>query len=60
VSRPFLVSLVDRGEIASYRVGTHRRIELEAVLRYRERRSDQRRELLKELSTEGQRRGLEY
>jgi len=42
ISRPTVASLVDNGEIPATLVGTHRRIELVAVLAYRERRRSER------------------
>lgn len=58
VSRPFLIRLLERGEIPHEKVGTHRRVPLEAVLRYRAERSDRRRAVLRELSAEADEFGL--
>lgn len=54
VSRPHLIKLLDRGEIAFHRVGTHRRIRIEDLLRYRERRAVLRDELLTKLASDAQ------
>ncbi len=54
VSRPHLIKLLDRGEIACHRVGTHRRVRIEDVLAFRERRGVTREELLTELAREAQ------
>lgn len=50
VSRPHLVKLLDDGTIDHYKVGTHRRVRIEDVLDYRERRAGVRREKLDELA----------
>lgn len=54
VSRPFLVKLLESGEIDFYRVGSHRRIKAVDVLSYKKRRDGERREGLKELQKLGQ------
>lgn len=50
LSRPFLVKLLDRGDMPYHRVGTHRRLNVDDVLAYRELRAARRREKLRELT----------
>ncbi len=60
VSRPFLIRMLERGELPYRMVGTHRRIPLQAVLRYKEEIDRKRRRVLDELVAEAQELGLGY
>jgi excisionase family DNA binding protein len=50
VSRPFLISLLDKGEIGHELVGRHRRIKAENLFAYKAGRDRKRREALSELA----------
>jgi len=54
ISRPYLYRLIDQDEIAAIAVGSHRRLRVQDVLSLRERRKQQRRRTLDELSDLGQ------
>lgn len=58
VSRPFLIQLLEREEIPFEMVGTHRRVAIEDVLRYRAQRSERRREVLRALSEDADELGI--
>lgn len=60
VSRPFLIKLLDKGEIPFHKTGTHRRIKYEAALAYKERIDDERRKALEELAVQAQELDLGY
>jgi excisionase family DNA binding protein len=58
VSRPYLIRLLERGDLSYEMVGTHRRLRLDDVLGYRQERSARRRETLRELSREADKLGI--
>lgn len=57
VSRPYLVGLVDRGEIPSRKVGSRRRLKVSDVLLYREVDHARRLDAVKALAAEAQELG---
>lgn len=57
VSRPYLVRLVDRGEIPSRKVGSRRRLKVSDVLLYREVDHARRLDAVKALAAEAQELG---
>jgi excisionase family DNA binding protein len=58
VSRPTVVSLIDRGDLPAHRIGTHRRLRLQDVLAYRARAREQRHAALDELTAVSEELGL--
>jgi excisionase family DNA binding protein len=58
ISRPTLIKLLDAGEIGYSRPNSSRRIPLDQVLAYKERRSRTRRELLSEMTADAVAMGL--
>jgi excisionase family DNA binding protein len=58
VSRPHLVKLLEDGNIPYYKVGKHRRIRLDELLVYKERRDSGRREALDLIKKESEELGL--
>jgi len=58
VSRPFLIGLLEAGEIEYRKVGTHRRVRADDLLAYRAADDQRRREAADELTALGQEMGL--
>ena len=60
VSRPYFVQLLDKGVLPHRKVGTHRRVLFEDVLRYKNDIQERRRKVLAELAAEAQELNLGY
>jgi excisionase family DNA binding protein len=60
VSRPFLVRLLETGQIPFRKVGTHRRVGFSELLKYRERTMTETRQAAAELTALSQELGLGY
>lgn len=60
ISRPFLNKLLDSGELAHHKVGTHRRVRFEDLENFRVRRERERQDSLSELARQAQDEGMGY
>lgn len=60
VSRPYLVGLIERGELAHHKVGTHRRIFFRDLMDYRQQRLARSKAAFAELAAQAQELGLGY
>lgn len=58
VSRPTLVRLLEEGKIPFYRIGSHRRLRMSDLLKYREERDRASIEALRQLAEEEEALGL--
>jgi excisionase family DNA binding protein len=60
ISRPFLVKLLETGEIPFRKVGKHRRVRFEGVLSYKQRIDEKRLQVLAKLAAQAQELDLGY
>ncbi|MGB7340740.1 MAG: helix-turn-helix domain-containing protein [Phototrophicaceae bacterium] len=60
VSRPYLIKLLENGDIPHYMVGTHRRILLEDVLQYKQAIDQEREHILDDLVADAQDQNMGY
>lgn len=60
VSRPYIVKLVEEGELPHHKVGKHRRLKLEDVVAYKSATKKRSQDLLGELIDEAQELGMGY
>lgn len=60
VSRPYLIQLLEKGDIPYHKTGTHRRVRYQDVMTYKERVDSERRKSLDALAAQAQELGMGY
>ncbi len=60
VSRPYLVGLLEAGDIPHHKVGTHRRVRLDHLMSYKKVNDEERSQVLAELTREAQELDMGY
>ncbi|MEN9865860.1 MAG: hypothetical protein RL748_1450 [Pseudomonadota bacterium] len=60
VSRPFLVQLLEKGDIPFHKTGTHRRVRYQDVIDYKNNIDSERRKVLAELAAQAQELDMGY
>jgi excisionase family DNA binding protein len=58
VSRPYLIKLLEQGEIPHIKVGSHRRVRFDDLMKYKEQRDIKRSQLLQQLIEMSEEAGL--
>ncbi len=60
VSRPYLIGLLESGEIEFHKVGTHRRVQFQEIMKYKNKITNARSNTLDEMAKQAQELGLGY